>query len=93
MRASSLPSGKACILPGQEQETRIVTEHDMRLMFQRVNTKKTAGPDGITGCVLKACANQLSPVFTEILKLLLFRCIISRCFKKSITEIQAQLAE
>ena len=61
-----------------------MTEHDVRLMFQRVNTKKAAGPDGITGHVLKTCANQLAPVFTEIFNLSLSKCIIPRCFKQSV---------
>ncbi|KAK3565998.1 hypothetical protein QTP86_024206 [Hemibagrus guttatus] len=50
---------------GEENEF-IISEHDVRKAFRRVNTRKAAGPDGIKGQVLKACADQLVPVFTEI---------------------------
>lgn len=60
-------------------EMHIMTEHVARLMSQRLNTKKAAGLDNITGHVLKACANQLA-VFTEIFTL--SQCIIPRCFKQ-----------
>ena len=34
--------------------------------FKRVNTRKAAGPDGIPSRVLRACADQLAGVFTDI---------------------------
>ncbi|KAK3553187.1 hypothetical protein QTP86_031764, partial [Hemibagrus guttatus] len=37
----------------------IISEHDVRRAFRRVNTSKAAGPDGISGRVLRACADQL----------------------------------
>ncbi|KAK3539728.1 hypothetical protein QTP70_012875 [Hemibagrus guttatus] len=55
----------------------------MRRAFRRVNTKKAAGPDGIKGQVLKAFANQLAHVFTEIFNLSLEQSIIPTCFKQS----------
>ncbi|KAK3530809.1 hypothetical protein QTP70_002839 [Hemibagrus guttatus] len=61
----------------------IISEHDVRQAFRRVNTRKAAGPDGITGRVLKACANQLAPVFTEIFNLSLEQSMIPTCFKQS----------
>jgi len=45
-----------------------VTEHDVRRALMRVN-RKAAGPDAISGRVLKTCANQLAPVFTTIFNL------------------------
>ncbi|KAK0154258.1 putative RNA-directed DNA polymerase from transposon BS [Merluccius polli] len=48
-----------------------------------VNPRKAAGPDGITGRVLRTCADQLAPVFTEIFNLSLSQCIIPTCFKCS----------
>jgi len=48
------------------KHTLSVTEHDVRRALMRVNTRKAAGPDGISGRVLKTCANQLAPVFTTI---------------------------
>jgi len=46
-----------------------VTEHDVRRALMRVNTRKGAGPDGISGRVLKTCANQLVEVFSKIFNL------------------------
>ena len=37
--------------------------------FKQVNIYKIAGPDGLPGHVLKACADQLASVFTDILNL------------------------
>jgi hypothetical protein len=39
---------------------------DVRRVLSAVNPRKAAGPDGVPGKVLKACANQLSQVFTDI---------------------------
>lgn len=47
-----------------------LSEHGVRRAFKRVNTKKAAGPDGVSECVLKLCADQLAPVFTAIFNLL-----------------------
>ncbi|KAK3541242.1 hypothetical protein QTP86_016911 [Hemibagrus guttatus] len=62
----------------------IISEHDVRRAFRRVNTRKAAGPDGISGRVLRACADQLAPVFTEIFNLSLTQLVIHTCFKESI---------
>lgn len=42
------------------------TEHEVRRTLQAVDPKKAAGPDGISGRVLKACADQLSGIFMRI---------------------------
>ncbi|KAL0150804.1 hypothetical protein M9458_053886 [Cirrhinus mrigala] len=62
----------------------IISEHDVRRAFKRVNTRKAAGPDGISGRILRACADQLAPVFTEIFNLSLSQSVIPTCFKESI---------
>ena len=36
--------------------------------FKRVNARKAAGPDGISSRILRACADQLTGVFTDIFK-------------------------
>ncbi|XP_051554708.1 uncharacterized protein LOC127441387 [Myxocyprinus asiaticus] len=61
-----------------------ITECDVRKAFRRVNIRKAAGPDGISGRVLRACADQLAPVFTEIFKLSLEQSVIPTCFKQSV---------
>ncbi|KAI5608749.1 gastrula zinc finger protein XlCGF28.1-like, partial [Silurus asotus] len=66
-----------------EVNTFTMSEHDVRRAFKRVNTRKAAGPDGITGRVLKACADQLAPVFTEIFNLSLEQSVVPSCFKQS----------
>ncbi|KAK3568591.1 hypothetical protein QTP86_009402 [Hemibagrus guttatus] len=66
-----------------EENAFIILEHDVRKAFRRVNSRKAAGPDSITGRVLKACAHQLAPVFTEIFNLSLEQSMILTCFKQS----------
>ncbi|KAK1793638.1 hypothetical protein P4O66_012012 [Electrophorus voltai] len=73
----------ACTEPTIEQRPLIITESDMRRVFKRVNTRKAAGPDGICGRVLKACADQLAPVFTDIFNLSLTLGIVPSSFKRS----------
>ena len=36
--------------------------------FKQVNIRKATGPDGLPGCVLRVCADQLASVFTDIFK-------------------------
>ncbi|KAI5613979.1 gastrula zinc finger protein XlCGF28.1-like [Silurus asotus] len=67
----------------REVNTFTISEHDVRRAFKRVNTRKAAGPDGITGRVLKACADQLAPVFTEIFNVSLEQSVVPSCFKQS----------
>ncbi|KAK1788576.1 hypothetical protein P4O66_002653 [Electrophorus voltai] len=73
----------ACAEPNIEQHPLIITESDVRRAFKRVNTRKVAGPDGICGRVLKACADQLAPVFTDIFNLSLMLGIVLSSFKRS----------
>ena len=42
---------------------------DASKTFKRVNPRKAAGPDGIPSRVLRACADQLAGVFTDIFNL------------------------
>ncbi|XP_056290461.1 uncharacterized protein LOC130206479 [Pseudoliparis swirei] len=66
-----------------DEHTLSVTEHSVRRALLRVNTRKAAGPDGISGRVLKTCANQLAPVFTTIFNLYLAESVVPACFKRS----------
>ncbi len=43
-----------------------VSEDEVRRALKRVNVRKAAGPDGITGHVLRSCADQLAGLFTSI---------------------------
>ena len=55
----------------------------MRRVLKSVNPRKAAGPDGVPGKVLKACADQLTGVFTSIFNLSLSQAIIPSCLKAS----------
>ncbi|KAK1784137.1 hypothetical protein P4O66_021150, partial [Electrophorus voltai] len=66
-----------------EQCPLIITESDVRRVFKRVNTRNTAGPDGICGRVLKACADQLAPVFIDIFNISLTLDTVPSSFKQS----------
>ncbi|KAK1805677.1 hypothetical protein P4O66_019239 [Electrophorus voltai] len=72
-----------CVGPTIEQRPLIITESDVRRVFKRVNTRKAMGADGICGRVLKACADQLAPVFTDIFNLSLTLGIVPSSFKRS----------
>ena len=53
---------------------------DVNKTFKQVNIHKATGPDGLPGCVLKACADQLSSVFTDIFNLsLTHNCVARIC--------------
>ncbi|CDQ83165.1 unnamed protein product [Oncorhynchus mykiss] len=53
---------------------------DLSKTFKQVNIHKPAGPDGLPGCVFKACTDQLASVFTDIFNLSLTE---STCFKQT----------
>ncbi len=52
--------------------------------LKRVNVRKAAGPDGITGRVLRSCADQLAGLFTSIFNESLATSVVPTLFKKSV---------
>jgi hypothetical protein len=56
---------------------------DVSKTFKQVNIHKDAGPNGLPGCVLRAGANQLASVLTDICNLYLSESEISTCFKQT----------
>ncbi len=46
--------------------------------------RKAAGPDGITGRVLRSCADQLAGLFTSIFNESLATSVVPTSFKKSV---------
>ena len=54
------------ITPSSSLPPFTVDDYVVRRMFQRLNSRKAAGPDNISPCLLKLCADQLSGVFTDI---------------------------
>ncbi len=61
-----------------------VSEDEVRRALKRVNIRKAAGPDGITGRILRSCANQLAGLFTSIFNESLATSVVPTSFKKSI---------
>ena len=60
-----------------------ILERDVNKIFKRQNPRKTAGPDSVSPSTLKHCADQLSPVFTDIFNTSLETCHVPACFKSS----------
>ncbi len=60
------------------------SEHDVRRELKRVNVRKAAGPHGITGRVLRSCADQLAGLFTSIFNESLATSVVPTSFKKSV---------
>ena len=51
--------------------------------FKRVNPRKAAGPDCIPSRVLRACADQLAGVLTDIFNQTLSQSALPTCFKRA----------
>ena len=75
---------ETCMRAPAVPEDRVITlsKADVSKTFKQVNIHKAAGPDGLPGCVLRACADQLASVFTDIFNLSLSESIIP-CFKQT----------
>jgi hypothetical protein len=50
-------------------------------IFKQVNIHKAAGPNGLPGCVLRACVDQLASALTDILSLT--ESLVPTCFKQT----------
>ncbi len=70
----------------QSSDNHVITmsEDEVRRALKRVNVRKAAGPDGITGRVLRSCADQLAGLFTSIFNESLATSVIPTSFKKSV---------
>ncbi len=58
-----------------------VSEDKVRRELKRVNVRKAAGPDGITGRVLRSCADQLAGLFTSIFNESIATSVVPTSFK------------
>lgn len=67
-------------LPGKEQKITL-KQHLFIFTRRRVNTNNAAGPSGVSGWVLKSCADQLTEVFTTIFNLSLEQAVVTTCLK------------
>ena len=60
-----------------------IQERDVNKLLKRQNPRKAAGPDAVSPSTLRYCADQLSPVFTDIFNTSLAECVVPACFKTS----------
>ncbi len=58
-----------------------LSEDEVRRELRRVNVRKVAGPDGITGRVLRSCADQFAGLFTSIFNESLASSVVPTSFK------------
>lgn len=58
-------------------------EHEVRRLLRSVNPRKATGPEGVPGKVLRACADQLTLVCTNIFNRSLWQAIIPHCLKSA----------
>ncbi len=67
----------------QSSDNHVITvlEDEVRRALKSVNARKAAGPDGITGRVLRSCADQLAGLFTSIFNESLATSVIPTSFK------------
>ena len=56
------------------------------ITFKQINFHKAAGPDELPGCVLRACADQLASVFTDIFNLSMSESVMPACFKQTTSQ-------
>jgi hypothetical protein len=54
---------------------------DVSKTFKLVNPRKVSGLDGIPSRVIRACADQLAGVFTDIFNRSLSQSVVPTCFK------------
>lgn len=45
-----------------------IKESEVLQLFRKCNSRKSSGPDNICGRVIKHCAEQLAPVFTDLFR-------------------------
>ena len=56
-------------------------ERDVTSVLQCVHPRKASGPDGLKGRVLKECASQLGPIFTQLFQLFLNTRFVPQAWK------------
>lgn len=70
--------------PASSNPPLTLERQDVRRVLCAANPRKSAGPDGVPGTVLKACAEQLAQVFTDIFNLSLEQAVIPPYLKSTI---------
>ncbi|KAI4873926.1 hypothetical protein NFI96_030144 [Prochilodus magdalenae] len=78
-RGNKVILSKMDLPPGEQPLTLSTT--DVCHTLRKVSARKAAGPDEVPGRVLKACAEQLAGVFTDIFNLSLAQAVVPTIFK------------
>ncbi len=81
---ATLPSSASGSSRQSSDHVITVSEDEVRRELRRVNVRKAPGPDGITGRVLRSCADQLAGLFTSIFNESLATSVVPTSFKKSV---------
>ncbi len=81
---ATLPSSASGSSRQSSDHVFTLSEDEVRRELRRVNVRKAAGPDGITGRVLRSCADQLAGLFTSIFNESLVTSVVPTSFKKSV---------
>ncbi len=66
----------APVAAAEEVSVLSISVADVTRSLKRVNIHKAVDPDGIPGCVLRACTFQLAGVFTDIFHLSLSLSVV-----------------
>ncbi len=80
-RLTTQPSTPSPSLPHTVSQPVLKICEDVRRVFRRQKIRKAKGPDGVSPDCLKACAGQLSSIFTLIFNRSLELCEVPSCFK------------
>eukprot|EP00061_Rhincodon_typus_P008744 g31623.t1 len=70
------------VSPALDAPVPSVSTADLRSVFLIVNSRKAMGPDGVPGCALRSCVDQLVDDFTSIFSLSLLQAKVPT-FKKT----------
>ncbi len=81
---ATLPSSASGSSRQSSDHVFTLSEAKVRRELRRVNVRKAAGPDRITGRVLRSCADQLAGLFTSIFNESLATSVVPTSFKKSV---------
>ena len=60
-----------------------IQEQDVHNLFRKLNLRKALGPDGVSPSTLRHCADELTPVCTDIFNTSPESCHVPACFKSS----------
>ncbi|GAA6106515.1 uncharacterized protein LOC107695764 [Tachysurus ichikawai] len=85
LSSASLPiSASGSSSQSSDNQVIAMSEDEVWRALKRVNIRKAAGPDGISGRILRSCIDQLAGLFTSIFNESLATSVVPTSFKKSV---------